>query len=115
MIANVFAVLGLGASGGGGIAWEAHIGGYFAGLLSFGFFDAAANEQFTSMQSSRTDSCISPDCSTINCRPAARRAGQKADDFASNAGAVARDATFRSARLSCATDFDIEAQWEEMQ
>jgi membrane associated rhomboid family serine protease len=26
-------------SGGGGIAWEAHIGGFLCGLLTFGFFD----------------------------------------------------------------------------
>jgi membrane associated rhomboid family serine protease len=39
LIANVLAVLGLGGISTGGIAWEAHIGGYFAGLLSFGFFD----------------------------------------------------------------------------
>lgn len=38
--ANILAVLGLGSVGVSGIAWEAHIGGYFAGLLTFGFFDA---------------------------------------------------------------------------
>jgi membrane associated rhomboid family serine protease len=38
--ANILAVLGLGSMGESGIAWEAHIGGYFAGLLAFGFFDA---------------------------------------------------------------------------
>lgn len=37
--ANILAVLGLGGLGESGIAWEAHIGGYFAGLLTFGFFD----------------------------------------------------------------------------
>jgi membrane associated rhomboid family serine protease len=36
---NVLAVFGLGGVSDTGIAWEAHIGGYFAGLLSFGFFD----------------------------------------------------------------------------
>ncbi len=36
--------LGLGSVGESGIAWEAHIGGYFAGLLSFGFFDAAQTD-----------------------------------------------------------------------
>ena len=40
IFANVLAVLGLGGvSAGGGIAWEAHMGGYFAGLLTFGLFD----------------------------------------------------------------------------
>ncbi|MEQ8825746.1 MAG: rhomboid family intramembrane serine protease [Filomicrobium sp.] len=28
-----------GFSSGGGVAWEAHLGGYLAGLLGFGFFD----------------------------------------------------------------------------
>jgi membrane associated rhomboid family serine protease len=37
--ANILAVLGLGGLGESGIAWEAHIGGYFGGLLTFGFFD----------------------------------------------------------------------------
>jgi membrane associated rhomboid family serine protease len=40
LLANVLAVLGIGSVGLSGIAWEAHIGGYFAGLLFFGFFDA---------------------------------------------------------------------------
>jgi len=40
LLANILAVLGLGSVGESGIAWEAHIGGYFAGLLCFGFFDA---------------------------------------------------------------------------
>jgi membrane associated rhomboid family serine protease len=40
LAANVLAVLGIGTAGLSGIAWEAHIGGYFAGLLFFGFFDA---------------------------------------------------------------------------
>lgn len=40
LAANVLAVLGIGSVGLSGIAWEAHIGGYFAGLLFFGFFDA---------------------------------------------------------------------------
>ena len=33
--------IGLGAStmGGGGVAWEAHIGGFVAGLLLFAYFD----------------------------------------------------------------------------
>ena len=37
--ANILAVLGLGGISAGGIAWEAHVGGYFAGFLTFGFFD----------------------------------------------------------------------------
>jgi membrane associated rhomboid family serine protease len=41
MVANILAVLGLGGVSTGGIAWEAHLGGYFAGLLSFGFFERA--------------------------------------------------------------------------
>ena len=41
LLANVLAVFGLGGVSSGGIAWEAHIGGYFAGLLSFGFFEPA--------------------------------------------------------------------------
>jgi membrane associated rhomboid family serine protease len=44
LIANILAVLGLGSVGLSGIAWEAHIGGYFAGLLFFGFFDAPQTE-----------------------------------------------------------------------
>lgn len=50
MIAATLALVGLnlllatsfGAflTGGGGIAWEAHLGGYFAGLLGFGLIDA---------------------------------------------------------------------------
>jgi len=40
LLANILAILGLGSMGYSGIAWEAHIGGYFAGLLAFGFFDA---------------------------------------------------------------------------
>lgn len=40
LIANLLAVFGLGSVGVSGIAWEAHIGGYFAGLLFFAFFDA---------------------------------------------------------------------------
>jgi membrane associated rhomboid family serine protease len=44
LAANVLAVLGIGSVGFSGIAWEAHIGGYFAGLLFFGFFDAPQTE-----------------------------------------------------------------------
>lgn len=39
---NALAVLGVGTGGApGAIAWEAHIGGYLAGLLAFGWFDLA--------------------------------------------------------------------------
>lgn len=44
LVANLLAVMGLGSVGVSGIAWEAHIGGYFAGLLFFGFFDALQTE-----------------------------------------------------------------------
>jgi membrane associated rhomboid family serine protease len=40
LMINGFAAFGLGTPGtSGGIAWEAHLGGYFAGLLSLGAFD----------------------------------------------------------------------------
>ena len=40
--ANFLGLFGFGAiTEHGGIAWEAHLGGYFAGLLAFGFFDRA--------------------------------------------------------------------------
>ncbi len=43
---NVLALHGLGGvTSGGAIAWEAHIGGYFTGLLCFGFFDAAPRNE----------------------------------------------------------------------
>ncbi len=43
---NVLAIFGLGSvSASGGIAWEAHIGGYFAGLLLFGLFDVAVRDK----------------------------------------------------------------------
>lgn len=43
ILINVVAVFGLGVpSGYGGIAWEAHIGGFLAGFLLFGLFDIAA-------------------------------------------------------------------------
>jgi membrane associated rhomboid family serine protease len=44
LVANILAVFGLGSVGESGIAWEAHIGGYFAGLLTFGFFDAVQTD-----------------------------------------------------------------------
>lgn len=41
IVLNVLASGGWGVPGddGGGIAWESHLGGYFAGLLTFGLFD----------------------------------------------------------------------------
>ena len=43
---NVLAIFGFGSvSESGGIAWEAHIGGYFAGLLLFGLFDVAVRDE----------------------------------------------------------------------
>ncbi len=40
VLINVLAMFGLGgAQNSAGIAWEAHLGGYAAGFLSFGFFD----------------------------------------------------------------------------
>ncbi|MEO8421349.1 MAG: rhomboid family intramembrane serine protease [Hyphomicrobium sp.] len=48
LVANILAVLGLGSMGESGIAWEAHIGGYFAGLLTFGFFDAVQPDNSSS-------------------------------------------------------------------
>jgi membrane associated rhomboid family serine protease len=39
VVANFLAILGLGGVSEGGIAWQAHLGGYFSGLLTFGFFD----------------------------------------------------------------------------
>lgn len=41
ILLNVLAIFGFGgAQSPGGIAWEAHVGGYVAGLLTFGLFDA---------------------------------------------------------------------------
>lgn len=48
LVANILAVFGLGSVGESGIAWEAHIGGYFAGLLTFGFFDAVQTDNSSS-------------------------------------------------------------------
>ncbi len=41
LMLNFLAVIGFGSLGAetGGVAWEAHIGGYLAGFLSFGLFD----------------------------------------------------------------------------
>ncbi len=42
---NVLAIFGIGSvETAGGIAWEAHIGGYLAGLLLFGVFDGAVRD-----------------------------------------------------------------------
>lgn len=43
---NLLAILGIGAPGAsGGIAWEAHVGGYLFGLLAFGWFDVRKREK----------------------------------------------------------------------
>lgn len=40
ILLNVLAILGIGTTAAtGGIAWEAHVGGYLAGLIGFGLFD----------------------------------------------------------------------------
>jgi len=39
ILMNVLAMFGMGGLMAGGIAWEAHLGGYFAGLFAFGFFE----------------------------------------------------------------------------
>lgn len=40
LLINLLSVLGMfGPTGEGGIAWEAHVGGFAAGLLAFGLFD----------------------------------------------------------------------------
>ncbi|MEO1280235.1 MAG: rhomboid family intramembrane serine protease [Pseudomonadota bacterium] len=40
LLINLLSVLGLfGPTGSGGIAWEAHVGGFVAGLMLFGLFD----------------------------------------------------------------------------
>jgi membrane associated rhomboid family serine protease len=42
---NLLAIFGLGSmTDAGAIAWEAHLGGYFFGLLCFGMFDVAARQ-----------------------------------------------------------------------
>jgi membrane associated rhomboid family serine protease len=42
---NLLAIVGLGNLGAvGSIAWEAHLGGYFFGLLAFAYFDAATQK-----------------------------------------------------------------------
>lgn len=54
VIANILGLLGFGAiTEHGGIAWEAHLGGYLAGLFAFGFFD-------------RTPTVRSPEWPTVN-------------------------------------------------
>jgi membrane associated rhomboid family serine protease len=45
VLINVLAMFGLGgAQNSAGIAWEAHLGGYAAGFLLFGFFDRTSDE-----------------------------------------------------------------------
>jgi len=41
LFANFLGVLGLGGLPAGGIAWQAHLGGYFTGLFCYGFFERA--------------------------------------------------------------------------
>lgn len=41
VVVNFLAVLGFGGVPAGGIAWEAHLGGYFAGFFLIGFFERA--------------------------------------------------------------------------
>jgi membrane associated rhomboid family serine protease len=46
LMINGFAAFGLGTPGASGaIAWEAHVGGYFAGLLALGAFDVRATKR----------------------------------------------------------------------
>ncbi|MEQ1577146.1 MAG: rhomboid family intramembrane serine protease [Hyphomicrobium sp.] len=46
LLVNLLAVYGVGTGGAAGsIAWEAHIGGFLAGLLTFGWFDLAIAKQ----------------------------------------------------------------------
>lgn len=48
LLLNALAVAGIGTGAGrSAIAWEAHIGGYLAGLLLFGLFDAPRSEPAT--------------------------------------------------------------------
>ena len=48
---NLLAIWGVGAPGAAGaIAWEAHLGGYFFGLLAFSLFDIAPQSKLTSPQ-----------------------------------------------------------------
>jgi membrane associated rhomboid family serine protease len=45
ILLNVLAIYGVGSvKAEGGIAWEAHVGGFIAGLLGFGLFDAKREE-----------------------------------------------------------------------
>jgi membrane associated rhomboid family serine protease len=53
LFANLLAVMGLGGVTAGGIAWQAHIGGYFTGFLLYGFFE-------------RTPQAIHSDWPTVN-------------------------------------------------
>ncbi len=40
LVANLLGVLGVGGVPAGGIAWQAHLGGYFTGLFCYGFFES---------------------------------------------------------------------------
>ncbi len=52
LMVNALALLGLGGvESGTGIAWEAHIGGYFAGLVLFGLFDRPTSRPAREIQS----------------------------------------------------------------
>ncbi len=43
---NLLAIIGIGSPGSaGGIAWEAHVGGYLFGLLAFGWFDVSSRSK----------------------------------------------------------------------
>ena len=47
LLLNAITAFGIpGISAGGEIAWEAHLGGYFAGLLAFGLFDRPPPRRF---------------------------------------------------------------------
>jgi membrane associated rhomboid family serine protease len=49
IVMNVAAMIGFGdLNANNSIAWEAHIGGYIAGLLLFGFFDIAPHHELSS-------------------------------------------------------------------
>ncbi len=48
LLLNAITAFGIpGISAGGEVAWEAHLGGYLAGLLCFGFFDFKPRRRFT--------------------------------------------------------------------
>jgi membrane associated rhomboid family serine protease len=48
LLLNAITAFGIpGISAGGEVAWEAHLGGYLAGLLCFGYFDYPPRRRFT--------------------------------------------------------------------